>query len=231
MEQQPQGGEFHRTIEHPRWPRYLGALALEAWLERVAAIDSQAPSVELFIAQYPGKGEEPAAAPPPDADPLQLPLHLQWGDSSVPTDVCAQPLTPEDAAATHRILATAVSIFAGRTALFALYAQLEQRTYAAMTTRLSTGARLPATAELKRVHGQYVAKGVIEACGAASAGATVRALVARLERRRRHWLGTELRLVDGRPSRYEGAWHSPERFRWTTYASRRPTATARSMKR
>jgi hypothetical protein len=168
---------------------------LDAWLARVAAIDSQEPSVELFIAQYPDEDITPEAAQTFDPDPIQLPLHLQWGDGRPPADLCTKPLTPEDAEGTRRILATAVNIFAGRMALFALYDRLEPKTYAALTTRLNTGMRLPANAELKSVLGRYVAKGVIEACGAASAGAAARALVTRLERRRRRWMGTELRLV------------------------------------
>lgn len=196
MEHRPlQGGELQNALEYPRWPKYLGAVALEAWLRRVAACEPEEPSVELFIAQYPGDDVEPEAVQPLDHDSIQLPLHLQWGDDPLPADLSGQPLTPEDTAAVRRILATAVNIFAGRTALFALYDRLETTTYAAAATRLNTGIRLPASAELKSVHGQYVAKGVIEACGTASAGATARALVTRLERRRRRWMGTELRLV------------------------------------
>jgi hypothetical protein len=168
---------------------------LEAWLTRVAACDSQEPSVELFIAQHPGEDLERPATESNDDDIFQLPLHLQWGDEPIPADLCEQQLTPEDNEAMRRILAVAVNIFAGRTALFALYAQLEPMTYAALATRLSTGMRLPANAELTSVHGQYVAKGVIEACGTAGASAAASALVARLERRRRRWMGTELRLL------------------------------------
>lgn len=186
MEQPRHGGEFeadHNKIPH--WPKYIGALALDAWLSRVAAIDHQEPSVELFIAQYPGDDVEPEAVQPFDPGSIQLPLHLQWGDEPAPPDLYTQPLTSADTEAMRRILATAVNIFAGRTALFALYGCLEPRTYAALATRLDTGVRLPASAELKSVHSQYVARGVIEACGTARAGPTARALVARLERRRR----------------------------------------------
>jgi hypothetical protein len=197
MEQQhsPQGGSPNRLPETPRWPKYIGALALAAWLTRVAAYESPEPSVELFIAQYPGEEIEQSSTKAHIGNSFQLPLHLQWGAESVPSDLCERPLTPADLEATRRIQATAVNIFAGRTALFALYGRLEPRTYAALATRLSTGVRLPAHAELTSVHGQYVARGVIEACGTVSTGATVRALATRLERRRRRWMGTELRLV------------------------------------
>jgi hypothetical protein len=196
MEQHlPQGGGPDKLSETPRWPKYIGALALDAWLARVAACDSQEQSVELFIAQYPDEEAEQIVVKTDSDDSFQLPLHLQWGNQSVLTDLSAQPLTPEDTEALRRILATAVNIFAGRTALFALYGRLEPRIYAAMATRLGTGKRLPASAELRSLHGQYVAKGVIEGCGAASAGTSARALVTRLERKRRRWMGTELRLV------------------------------------
>jgi hypothetical protein len=43
------GGEAQRTLELPHWPKYIGALALDAWLTRVAAYDASEPSVELCI--------------------------------------------------------------------------------------------------------------------------------------------------------------------------------------
>ena len=74
-----QGGETRRLRETPRWPRYMGALALDTWLTRVAAYDSiQVPSVELYIAQYPGEEVGPAAVETLSAEAIQLPLHLQW---------------------------------------------------------------------------------------------------------------------------------------------------------
>lgn len=191
-----QGGDVYTPNNPPRWPKYIGSLALDAWLTRVAAYDSvQTPSVELYIAQYPGEVVEPDGAETFSIEAIQLPLHLQWGDESVPADLSEKLLTLADAEATRRMLATAVDIFAGRIALFALYGQLDQKVYAAMETRLSTGTRLPPRAELRSVHGQYPKKGVIEACGVAATGTTSRALVARLERKRRRWLGTELRMV------------------------------------
>jgi hypothetical protein len=201
----PLGGEFYRLHETPRWPRYIGALALDAWLARVAAYETaQPPSVELFIAQYPGEETEQAEIEPGsnsqmreviDIEAIQLPLHLQWGDESVPADLCEKPLTPADAEAARRILTTAVNIFAGRTSPFSLFGQLDDKVYAALETRLRIGTRLPPRAELRRVHGQYPSKGFIEACGVAATSSTSRAIVARLERKRRRWLGTELRVV------------------------------------
>jgi hypothetical protein len=189
------GGELYQLHE-TRWPRYIGALALNAWLARVAAYgENQAPSVELCIAQYPGEEVEPDAVEAFDIEPVQLPLHLQWGDESIPADLREKSLTPVDAEATRRMLATAVNIFAGRTALFALYGQLDEKVYTAMETRLRTGTKLPARAELRSVHGQYPRKGVIEACGIAGYGRMSQALVARLERRRRRWVGMVLRVV------------------------------------
>lgn len=183
-----QGGEAYNSPNQSHRPRHMGAVALDAWLARVAACDTE-PSLELFIAQY-----EPEASAA-DTGSVQLPLPLQWGLDAVPDDLTEQPLTPEDAAATRRILARSVDIFAGRTALFALYGQLDQKVYAAMKTRLHTGIRLPRSAELRSLHGQYAARGAIEACGIAGSGAASRALVARLERKRRHWIGTALRLL------------------------------------
>lgn len=197
----PQGGELRTTLEHPRWPKYIGALALDAWLSRVAEYGDQEPSVELYIAQYRDEDVEQAEPDetinpePIQPIPLQLPLHLQWGGERTPTDLSERPLTPEDADATRRLLATTVDVLAGRTSLFALYVHLQPNAYAAMDTRLRMGTRLPRHAELCSIHGQYPAKGVIEACGIARYGLTARALAARLERRRRRWVGSVLRVV------------------------------------
>src|SRR5947207_1923703 len=129
MEQQPRGGDPSRLPETPRWPKYLGALALDAWLNRVAALETPAhqPSVELFIALYPGDEVENTSAELCDNHILQLPLHLQWGDMSVPPDPPQTRLTSADAEVARRLLATAVDVLAGRSALFALYEQLEPR--------------------------------------------------------------------------------------------------------
>jgi uncharacterized protein DUF6459 len=192
----PQGGDIYNPHNPPRWPRYIGALALDAWLARVAAYEpTQPPSVELCIAQYPVEEVQPDAVEMLNIEAIQLPLHLQWGNEVVPADLCQSPLTPTDADATRRMLATAVNIYSGRTALFALYGQLDEKAYSAMETRLRTGTRLLPRAQLRSVHGQYPNRGVIEACGVAVAGNTSRALVARLERKRRRWLGTVLRVV------------------------------------
>lgn len=190
-----QGGESCEPYERRRWPRYLGAAALDAWLTRVAACETptQPPSVELFIAQYSGDEiDEPASA---RNGAFQLPFHLLWGDEKVPADLSERPLTPDDAEVTRRILTTTVDVLAGRTALFSLYEHLQPKAYAAMETRLRTGTRLPRYAELRSTHGQYPAKGVIEACGIASYGCNIQALCARLERRRRRWVSAVLRVV------------------------------------
>lgn len=70
MEQHPpQGGDLQSALDHPRWPKYLGALALDSWLTRVAEYDDQEPSVELYIAQYPG--DEVEQPPVGTAEPIK----------------------------------------------------------------------------------------------------------------------------------------------------------------
>jgi hypothetical protein len=182
----------HHPSEPGRWPRYLGALALDAWLKRVAAYETsdEPPSAELFIAQY----HDEETAPCLD-EAFQLPLHLQWGREPVVDDPHSRPLRPDDAMVLQRVLTTSVDVLAHRKTLFALYGQLEPRTYAGLETRLRMGTGLPCHARLHSIHGQYPAKGVIEACGIASYGGTAQALVTRLERKHRRWLGTVLRIV------------------------------------
>jgi hypothetical protein len=67
--------------------------------------------------------------------------------------------------------------------------------FAAMETRLREPPSATTAVHLRSVHAFQPAKGAIEACATLHHGRRVRALVARLERRRRMWLCTVLRML------------------------------------
>lgn len=128
-------------------------------------------------------------------DGFQLALPLRWESQLIPVDPTAMPLSVEDHCEVQRTLASAVSVFAGRSALFALYDRVDDRTYSILAAQLRGGQRIPSYSTLRSVHGQYASPASIEAWSTAGTASQTHAVAVRLERQGQRWLASTLRLL------------------------------------
>lgn len=128
----------------------------------------------------------------PRIDAFQLALDLQWARDH---RIEEQPILAVDLQATHRLLTAVLEVLDGRRQVAQLVDLVRPKVYAALETR---ARQLPMQqgSRLHRLHVCQPAKGILEASATVSRGEQLHALVARLERNRRGWCCSLLRLVD-----------------------------------
>jgi hypothetical protein len=186
--------------EHRQEPSYdraataIGALAAQAQITVHPLPEYEPPLVFEPSTELP---ELPSSRDFPDlpkSQAFQLALDLAWARKHRIIKP-EQRIAPADLQATRWFLSAMVEVLNRRRPLIQLQHQLDSRVFAGLETRLRSPPSSSHAIHLRSVHACQPVKRVIEACGVFEQGNRTRALVARLEGKKRRWLCTVLRIV------------------------------------